>query len=151
MSILERINDYFSTIDSIGYIDTSELNDFVISIRNDYRKFWKKLEDENSPFEEMTYNDHVLIIKTIANIEDIVCEIGLGKNLYTENNIRENVEESLRDNFYEFIDNIESGSWPYSYAEFDIDSAVTEAVESANQYFINDINLFQEVDVYSIY
>jgi hypothetical protein len=151
MSILERINNYFSTIDSVGHIDTAELDEFANGIRDDYRKFWKKLEDGHSPFEEMTYHEHVHIIQAISNIENIVSEVGLGNTLYTEDTIKESVEESLRDNYYDFIDNIESGSWPYSYAEFDIEGAISEAVENASEYSINDIVLFQEVDVYSIY
>lgn len=151
MDILNRINDYFNTITSVGHIDTTELDEFSKGILADYRKFWKKFDDEQSITSEMTYHEHVMIIKTIANIEDIVSDFGHGVTLYTEDSIKEHVEESMRDNFYELIDNVESGSWPYSYVEFDMDSAINEAVEGANLYEINNIVLYQEVDIYSIY
>jgi hypothetical protein len=151
MDMLNRINEYVETITSIGHIDTTELNEFIQGVISDYRKFWKKLDDEESPFNEIPYNDHVRIIAAFENIESVVNELGNGVTLYTEDTIKEHVEESMRENFYEFIDNIESGSWPYSYAEFDMESAIDEAIENTSQHDINGLMLFGEVDIYSIY
>lgn len=116
--------------------DTISAGD-IMDARNeavaDYIEFFK---NDNIPADMFDVHSHLDFLTTIKNIDDSVGNLDYSDELVSEDYAHDYIREHLNNEFseiMEYADGYYGSDWPGSYVEFDIDGAIEEKIQEADE------------------
>lgn len=126
--------------------DTISVGEVVDARHKAVKEYIEFCKNNETSAENFDPNGHIEFLQTINNIDDNLINTHESDELISETYSEEFIREHIENEFPEIYEYAEGGygsySWPGTYVEFDIDSAVQDKISESSKIKLGDTTYY---------